>query len=325
MSILELFCSVDDFWRQVAPTWQHDLLTSGQRQRLRPTQMYPSEMMTIVILFHQSHYRTFKAYYTQYVQRHLQSEFPTLVSYQHFVELMPTLLVPLVAYLHTQLGRCSGISFIDSTPLAVCHNARIHSHRVFAGRAARGKTSVGWFFGFKLHLVVNDQGELLAFCLTAGNVDDRHPVPKLAKGLIGKLFGDKGYLSQPLAQHLLSPTDCSSSPSCVKRCITACSTGQTNSCYANAPSSKPLLISSKTFPRSSIRAIAVLSTSWSTWSQGLSPIAISPKSLRSGCNSPRYQRRNLSRTHVILDYRKHFLIQFYHENDEICSIGKKYC
>jgi len=203
MSILELFCSVDDFWRQFAPSWHQDLLTAGQRQRVRPTQLHPSEIMTIVILFHQSHYRTFKAYYTEYVQRHLQSEFPTLVSYQRFVELMPTILVPLVAYLHTQLGHCTGISFIDSTPLAVCHNARIHSHRVFAGRAARGKTSVGWFYGFKLHLVVNDQGEILAFCLTPGNVDDRHPVPKLATGLVGKLFGDKGYLSQPLAQQLL--------------------------------------------------------------------------------------------------------------------------
>jgi hypothetical protein len=203
MSILDLFCSVDDFWQQFAPNWHHDLLTSGQRQRLRATQLYPSEIMTIAILFHQSHYRTFKAYYTEYVQRHLRSEFPTLVSYSRFVELMPTVLVPLVAYLHTQLGRCTGISFIDSTSLAVCHNACIHQHRVFAGRAARGKTSVGWFFGFKLHLVVNDQGELLAFCLTPGNVDDRHPVPKLATGLVGKLFGDKGYLSQPLAQQLL--------------------------------------------------------------------------------------------------------------------------
>jgi Transposase DDE domain len=101
------------------------------------------------------------------------------VSYQRFVELMPTLLVPLVAYLHTQFGRCTGISFVDSTSLAVCRNPRIRQHRVFAGRAARGKASVGWFYGFKLHLVVNDEGELLAFCLTAGNVGDRRPVPKL--------------------------------------------------------------------------------------------------------------------------------------------------
>jgi hypothetical protein len=129
MSILELFYSVDDFWQQFAPSWQGNLLAAGQRQRLRATQMHPSEMMTIMILFHQSHYRTFKAYYTEYVHCHLHSEFPTLVSYQRFVELMPTLLVPLVAYLHTQLGRCTGISFIDSTSLAVCHNARIHQHR----------------------------------------------------------------------------------------------------------------------------------------------------------------------------------------------------
>ena len=203
MSILELFCSVDDFWQQFGPRWQQELLTAGQRKRQRTTDLHPSEIMTILILFHQSHSRTFKAYYTEYVQRHLCSEFPTLVSYNRFVELMPTVLVPLVAYLYTLMGQCTGISFIDSTPLVVCHNARIHSHRVFEGQAARGKTSVGWFYGFKLHLVVNDQGELLAFCLTPGNVDDRQPVPKLAKNLLGKLFGDKGYLSQPLAQQLL--------------------------------------------------------------------------------------------------------------------------
>ena len=82
MSILELFCSVDDFWQQFAPNWHTALAVSGQRQRLRQTQMQPSEIMTIVTLFHQSHYRTFKAYYTEYVQRHLCGEFPTLVSYQ---------------------------------------------------------------------------------------------------------------------------------------------------------------------------------------------------------------------------------------------------
>jgi hypothetical protein len=205
MSLLELFCSGDDCWQQFAPTWHQDLLTSGPRQRLRATQMYPSAIMTILILFHQSPSRTFKASSTQYVQPHLRRAFPTLVSSQRFVELKPTVLVPLVAYLHTHLGQCTGISFLDSTSLAVCHTARIQQHRVCAGRAARGKTSVGWFFGFTLHLVVNDQGERLAFCLTPGNVDDRHPVPQLATGLVGKLFGDKGSLSEPLAQQLLVP------------------------------------------------------------------------------------------------------------------------
>ena len=185
-----------------APRWQHELVATGQRHRWRATSLHPSEIMTIVILFHQSHYRTFKAFYTEHVQEHLRGEFPTLVSYGRFVELMPTVLVPLTAYLQTQFGPCTGRSFIDSTPLVVCHNARIRQHRVFDGRAARSKNSVGWFFGFKLHLVVTDRGERLAFCLTPGTVDDRRPVPQLVKRLFGKLFGDRGYISQPLAEQL---------------------------------------------------------------------------------------------------------------------------
>jgi hypothetical protein len=205
MSILDLFCSVDDFWQAFAPHWQQDLLTAGQRRRRRESALYPSELMTIVIAFHHSHYRTFKAYYTEHVQQHWRGEFPHLVSYPRFVALLPTILVPLTAYLHTQLGTCTGISFVDSTSLSVCHNARIQQHRVFTGRARRGKTSVDWFYGFKLHLVVNDRGELLAFCLTPGNVDDRRPVPKLLcriRRLFGKLFADRGDISQPLAEQL---------------------------------------------------------------------------------------------------------------------------
>jgi hypothetical protein len=202
MSLLELFCHVDDFWLQFGSQWEGELLAMGAKRRRRAGQLCASEIMTIMIYFHQMRYRDFKTYYRQFVQVYLRSEFPHLVSYNRFVELIPSVLVPLCAYLRSCYGECTGISFIDSTPIAVCHNRRIGQHRVFADVTQRGKNSVDWFYGFKLHLVVNDRGELLACRLTAGNVDDRKPVPKLVKELFGKLFGDKGYLSQPLTEQL---------------------------------------------------------------------------------------------------------------------------
>ena len=110
--------------------------------------------------------------------------------------------MPLCCYLQTRKGKTAGLAFIDSLPLSVCHNRRIPSHKVFAHVAERGKSSVDWFYGFKLHLIVNDQGELLAFHLTPGNIDDRRPMPKLARGLFGKLIGDRGYISKSLQEVL---------------------------------------------------------------------------------------------------------------------------
>ena len=101
-----------------------------------------------------------------------------------------------------RLGKCSGISFIDSTKIAVCNNLRIKRNKVFAGVAKRGKTSTGWFYGFKIYLIISDSGELLAWQITLGNVDDCQPVQKMSKWLWGKLFGDKGYLSQQLSKLL---------------------------------------------------------------------------------------------------------------------------
>ena len=201
MSLLELFCAVDDFMLSFEPQWKASQVQAG-KQRERAGQLCPSEVMTILIHFHQSHYRTFKAYYTEHVQIHLAKEFPHLVSYPRFVALIPGIMVPMLAYLQSRFGACTGISFIDSTALKVCHAKRISGHRVFAADARRGKTSMGWFFGFKLHLAVNDRGELLACCLTPGNVDDRTPVPQMVKRLRGKLFGDRGYISVPLTQLL---------------------------------------------------------------------------------------------------------------------------
>jgi hypothetical protein len=197
-----MFCDVDDYCQEFQPYWEQQQLTMGIKQRRRSRQLYLSEIMTIIIHFHQSSYRDFKAYYQEHVMVHLRSEFPKLVSYPRFVTLMKETILPLCGYLYSLFGTCSGVSFVDSTPLAVCHNRRIQQNKVFEGIATRGKTSMGWFYGLKLHLVVNDQGELLACQLTPGNVDDRTPVPILSKRLFGKLFGDRGYVSRSLFEQL---------------------------------------------------------------------------------------------------------------------------
>ena len=183
-------------------TWENAKQLGVGCKRGPAARLNMSEVMTILIHFHQSHYRDFKAYYTRHVCKHMRAEFPGLVSYTRFVELMPSALLPLSFYLLSQRGQTTGIAFIDSTSIPVCHNKRIRTHRVFADYAERGKSSMGWFYGFKLHLLVNDQGELLSLCLTPANVDDRKPVPQMASELWGKLIGDRGYLSQPLFEQL---------------------------------------------------------------------------------------------------------------------------
>lgn len=201
MNLLELFCDVDDFWQVFRPIWHAHLLESGEIQRIRATKLSESEIMTLLIQFHTSRFRDFKAYYA-FVCDHQRDEFPNLVSYERFVKLMSRVGVPLFVYLHLCQGDCTGISFVDSTPLKVCHNKRIPQHRVFEGFAARGKTTMGWFYGFKLHSVINHHGEIVAFNLTAGNVDDRQPLENFQNRLFGKLFGDKGYLSSKLRDKL---------------------------------------------------------------------------------------------------------------------------
>ena len=202
MDIVALFYDLYKFAVGFQPQLYRPLLEDGTAHRDRPGQMCLSEIMSIQVLFHDSNYRTFKQFYLKHVCVHLRREFPRLLSYNRFVEQIPRTFMALTLFLQTRMGSCSGISFIDSTALRVCHNQRINSHKVMAEFAGRGKTSTGWFYGFKLHLVINDQGELLNVCFTPGNVDDRKPVPKLSKQLFGKLVGDKGYISQELFEQL---------------------------------------------------------------------------------------------------------------------------
>ena len=203
MCLTTLFYKIDDFCQDFpSQTTSTPLLDDGIKHRKRAGRMHLSEMMTIVILFHVSQYRNFKSFYKREVCEHLAREFPSLLSYNRFVALKPRILEAMCAFLASKKAHSRGIAFIDSTPLAVCNNIRISRNKVFLGLAARGKSTTGWFYGFKLHLVVNDTGEILNCCVTRGNVDDRKVLNTVTKNLFGKVFADRGYISAKWTKEL---------------------------------------------------------------------------------------------------------------------------
>ena len=204
--VTELFCMADDFCKFFdAMTKKYTLKSDNKRAYHRDSTMSKSEIMLIMILFHDSGYRCLKHFYVEKVCKHLRHFFPKVVSYNRFVELEKQVAVPLALFIKkVLLGKCTGISFVDSTPLRVCRNQRIHIHKVFKGIAQRGKCSMGWFFGFKLHLICNEKGEVLNFIITPGDVDDRKPLEYKAfvEFIYEKLVGDKGYIGKNLFQRL---------------------------------------------------------------------------------------------------------------------------
>lgn len=202
-SLLALFCSVDDFCQQSPPPQLEHRLLPGKKQRNRARSSSKSEIITLLVAFHQSQFRNFKTFYLGFVCSHWRKAFPALVSYNRFIEYIPSILLSLFSYLRSLFGECTGITLADSTSLIVCENPRIKQHRVFAQTAKRGKTSTGWFFGFKLHLITNDCGDLLNITVTPANTDDRKPLPDLLTDIFGKLIADKGYLSKNLSASLL--------------------------------------------------------------------------------------------------------------------------
>ncbi len=197
--VTELYCAIDDFYKWFIRLWGKNQIEEGDRERKpRDMTMSPSEVMTLLVLFHHSEQCHFKGFYNHYVPGMLGWAFPKRVSYQRFVELAQSVTIPLSAYLHSRRVKSRGIAFIDSTPLKVCHNLRIKQHKTFANLAKRGKNSMGWYFGFKLHLIIDDAGELISFFITAGNFDDRKGLKAMSPFIQGKLYGDKGYISKAL-------------------------------------------------------------------------------------------------------------------------------
>ncbi len=200
--VTEIFCLVDEFCKEYSELVDKSLI--GNKAK-RPSMMSQSEIITLAIIFQLSGFRTFKHFYIFYVKTHMKDDFPVTVSYNRFTELMQQNLMAMTLFLKTCcLGDCAGISFVDSTPVRVCKNKRIYNHKVFKGIATTGKSTMGWFHGFKLHIIINDKGEILNFTITQANVDDRQPLKqaRFLDKIYGKLFADKGYIGKSLMQML---------------------------------------------------------------------------------------------------------------------------
>jgi hypothetical protein len=205
--VAEIFVKVDDFCNLFEDEFKKQSLpaSKGIKKRNRKASLSDSEVITILIAFHGGQFRNFKHFYNGYVCVHLRDCFPNVVSYNRFIELSHRSAVPFMLFLHYCCrGECTGISFIDSTVLRVCHSKRIKRNKVFKGLAKVGKSTVGWFYGFKLHLIINDKGEILSFYLSQGNTHDSNAkiITRMTKELFGKLFGDKGYINKALADLL---------------------------------------------------------------------------------------------------------------------------
>jgi hypothetical protein len=204
--VTEIYFIIDEFFKEFDNLIRgYSLQEAKTKKRNRKFTMSQSEVMTILFLFRSGAFKNLKSFYVFYVQKHMQKDFPNTVSYNRFVELRRKVSLPPAIFVKMMcMGKCTGISFIDSTSLRSCHIKREKQHKTFKGIAEKGQCSIGWFYGFKLHLIINDKGEIPDFILPPGNMDDREPLKNmnLHKRIFGKLFGDKGYISKDLFDQL---------------------------------------------------------------------------------------------------------------------------
>ena len=206
MDFTALYCNVDDFvknYQKISLPSKVVCLPNKIKYKQRKCKLSPSEVMTICIAYHQSGHKNFKTFYLNYLMKYHYRLFPNLVSYNRFVELMKEIIELLALYLTSRFEKATVIAYIDSTPIQVCKPKRMSRNKVFKSVGKKGKSTIGWFFGFKVHIIINECGGLLAVKFTQANVDDRSPVLGMVKNIFGKLYGDKGYISKKLTEELL--------------------------------------------------------------------------------------------------------------------------
>ena len=196
-----IFAIVDDFCKAYQDWVSHKLLSSD-KQRNREGKLSLSEAVSIMIFYHFSEFKHFKIYYQHFIQN--GGLFKNPPCYARFIQIIPSLFLPIVIMMHYLSGKHTGIYYADSTHFAVCKNIRIARNRTFAGLAQRGRSSIDWFYGFKLHMIINDKSEIIAIKITRGNTDDRKAFEEMVikKGLKGKCYADKGYISKDLFTRL---------------------------------------------------------------------------------------------------------------------------
>jgi hypothetical protein len=201
IDITAMFACLDDFSKAYEASERSRLLPR-QGRRERAGYLSLGEMLLIVVLYHFSAYKDFKHFYQYGVCKEYRDCFRQLPCYERFIQLLPRLFVPLCMVFHALKGEETGIYFVDSTCLPVCHNNRRYKNKVFKGVAESSKSTMGWFYGFKLHLVTNHKGEIVALKITKGNVDDRDVLDDMTAHLTGKIAADKGYISPSLFKKL---------------------------------------------------------------------------------------------------------------------------
>lgn len=201
--LIAIFCQIDDFCKELDSYSEHKLLTGPNSTKRGPScSLTISEIMTVLVMFQYSGYRTFKNFYKGFLSEYWRAYFPSLPSYERFIAIMNRAIFPMVLFTQIHSGKRTGIYYIDSSCLPVCHLKRSKRHKTFNAVSEYGKTSVGWFFGLKLHIVINHNGELIAFKITNGKRHDAAEAASILQSLQGLAFGDKGYIGKKLFERL---------------------------------------------------------------------------------------------------------------------------